>query len=99
MLSALYETLSFHFSLFINIKIKGKFEQVSAGHGNNVWAVDEFNSIYRKKDVNSMQPYGTDWKRVYGMNVVHITAGLTGVFGITKKDGYLVLHKGKFVWI
>ena len=41
-----------------------------------------------------MQPYGRDWQEISGMNMVHINAGLTGVFGITKKDGYLVSHKG-----
>ena len=82
--------------LFLYLPTKGKFKHVSAGHGDNIWAVNDYGSVYRKKGVNSMQPYGGDWQQISGVNLQQINAGLTGVFGVTKNGGYLVSHKGMY---
>jgi len=50
--------------------------------------------VYKKNGVNILQPFGEDWKQVYGATLSKINAGLTGIFGVTK-DGYLVSHNGK----
>ena len=75
----------------------GKSIHVSAGHGDNIWAVNEYGDVYKKKGVNSMQPFGGDWKQIFGVTLSQINAGLTGIFGVTK-NGYLVVHKGLYVF-
>lgn len=79
----------------INVNlISGKFKKISAGFGNNVWALDEDNNVFRRKKVNTISPSGTGWEKIDGFRLLDIAAGYNVVYGITL-TGKIVKFSGK----
>ena len=85
------------YKTFNVVRIDGKFKKITAGFGDNVWAIDRDNYVFRRMNVNSLTPSGTHWQAIEGFQLVDIAAGYNVVYGITKQ-GRIVRYKGTFVF-
>ena len=72
----------------------GNYKEVSAGFGNNVWAIISRGYFYKKENITSMSPYLSDWRIQLGLEVKRIRAGIGGVF-VLDYDGRLWSLRGK----
>ena len=72
----------------------GNYKQVSAGFGNNVWAIISRGYLYKKENISSVSPYLSDWRIQLRLEVKRIRAGMGGVF-VLDNDGKLWSLRGK----
>lgn len=72
----------------------GNYKEVSAGFGNNVWAIISRGYLYKKENITSMSPYLSDWRIQLGLEVKRIRVGIGGVF-VLDYDGRLWSLRGK----
>ena len=72
----------------------GNYKEVSAGFGNNVWAIISRGYLYKKENITSVSRYLSDWRIQLGTEVKKIRVGIGGVF-ILDSDGKLWSLRGK----
>ena len=90
---------SAHLSLIKNWSqvdaLPGKeIKSVVTGFDGSVWTLTSNGEVFKRENVNIVKPTGnTGWKRINGLKLREITAGLPGVVGITDTND-LVVHKG-----
>ncbi|XP_065639868.1 cubilin isoform X2 [Hydra vulgaris] len=63
-------------------KIEGNFLKVVSGFGGNVWALNNQNEIFRRLNVNSLNPSGVSWEKISGLKVSDIAAGYDGIYAL-----------------
>lgn len=69
---------------------------VVAGFDGSVWALSDEYILFKRDSVNIINPTGKSngWKRIDGLKLGAISAGLPGVIGVTL-DQNVVVHQGK----
>ncbi|XP_065052552.1 cubilin-like isoform X5 [Rhopilema esculentum] len=91
---------SAHLSLIKNWSkvdaIPGKeIKSVVTGFDGSVWTLTSNGEVFKRENVNIVKPTGNSgWKRINGLKLRKITAGLPGVVGITDTND-LVVHKDR----
>ena len=76
----------------------GPIRYVVAGFDGSVWALSDDNVVFMRDSVNILNPTGKNngWRRIEGLALGSISAGLPGVIGVTLEQS-IVVHKGNFL--
>jgi hypothetical protein len=61
----------------------GKFTQLEAGSGGQVWGITPTGGIQSRIGISNSNPTGLSWKDEKPSGYSHITIGKSGVFAIT----------------
>ena len=71
---------------------------VVAGFDGSVWALSHDYMVFKRDSVNIFNPTGKSngWRRIDGLKLGAISAGLPGVIGVTL-DQNVVVHQGKLL--
>lgn len=80
----------------ISINISGKYDAISAGYGDNVWAIGANGDLLRHEQEVSQMPPLSGWVKVIGLSLKMIQAGNGGVFGLDENGIFLSL-KGEVI--
>lgn len=75
---------------FTTLVVLGRYQSVTVGLGDNVWAIRTDRKLYQKKAITTLSPLGLSWELglLQGDMVIDtIRAGISGVYLYKKSSG------------